>query len=163
MRVPRVSERWTQHDGRRTVTVQKVYGTPVRVAYRYDDGVESDKLLTDFHLKFKDPQPASEQCPQIHTPTGLRCVGMKDHDGPHLNGLHEWTAAPKHATGTKVVLSKPAPASAPLVTESYIGPNTRAHIKAYYGYDPIDSNPTQPKQGNWEDPEYRAKYMGFKK
>jgi hypothetical protein len=36
-------------------------------------------------------------------------------------------------------------------------------VKAYYGYDPVDSNPTQPKQGDWNSPEYRARYNGFKK
>jgi len=123
----------------------------------------SHKPLPEFHQKFKDPQ-ASERCPQIHK-TGLQCVGMKDHDGFHINGAHEWSATPKYEPETKVVLPKKTPETQARLesAKKFYAENYRAHCKSYYGYDPAESNSFEQRLGDWADPVYRAKYMGFKK
>lgn len=173
MRIPKVGEKWKRWDGKANgVTVTQVVppGTSApstqaantHIHYRYDDGVVSDKPLPEFRQKFKDPVEHEGQCEQIHPPTGVRCVGMKNHAGFHINGHHEWTVPPKGAT---VAVTPEVKAVVKEKMESFVahvGAAKRAHVMAYYGYDPIDSNPTHPKQGNWDDPDYRRKYNGFK-
>ena len=94
-----------------------------------------------------------------------QCVGMKDHDGFHINGAHEWSATPKYEPETKVVLPKKTPETQARLesAKKFYAENYRAHCKSYYGYDPAESNSFEQRQGDWADPAYRAKYMGFKK
>lgn len=169
MRVPKVGEKWPRRDGKSNgITVVQVVpsvtSTPTHVHYRYDDGVMSHKPLPEFHQKFKDPQGDPKRCLAIHAPTGLRCVHpMVDHEGMHTNGVHEWSTA-KYAPETKVVLSKMPEKQERLESaKKFYAENYRSHCKSYYGYDPAESNSFEQRQGDWADPNYRAKYMGFKK
>lgn len=142
MRVPKVGEKWGRHDGKtNNVTIKAV--TPdllkdpnkTRVQYRYDDGYTSSRLLPDFHAKFLAPAEsvAAEALPAVV------------------------------ATSPQVpqVVKKP---DVPVQDVTKILTIARAeHIKAYYGYDSIKDNPLKPREGNWDDPEYRARYTGLKK
>lgn len=174
MRIPKVGEKWKRWDGKPNgVTVIQVVppGTSApstqaantHIHYRYDDGVQSDKPLPEFRQKFKDPVEHGAQCSELHPVTGVRCLEVKDHVGPHSNGSQEWLrkAIPRENPADKPSRLSDAPIPlSPMPSTTSLA--RREQIKAYYGYDPAESSALTQKQGDWNDPEYRRKYNGFK-
>jgi hypothetical protein len=158
MRIPKVGERWLRQDGKSNtvVIIGVVAATPsiaIKVQYRYDDGVESEKFLPDFHAKFKEPA-ASPMCGAAHPSLGIGCAYSKNHNGPHRNMHHEWLE--------RAVQPMPAPAPLIFVNEhpEPVVP-TSAEMRRYHGFKP-DEPMDGPREGNWNDPDYRARYSGIK-
>lgn len=174
MRIPKVGEKWKRWDGKANgVTVVQVVppGTNApstqaantQIKYRYDDGVYSEKMLPEFRQKFKDPVEQAGQCAELHPVTGVRCVEVKDHVGLHCNGSQEWKGKPvvqRENPADKPSRLTDAPIPSPPLSPPPLA--RRAFIQSYYGYDPAESSALTQKQGDWNDPNYRRKYNGFK-